>query len=83
MSKIPTITQHLNSLVDQKTREEFEDPIVSQAAAVVLLGVSVSTLTRWRSNGSGPTAMKFGGKVKYRLSSLKEYIGQASISGDK
>lgn len=83
MTKLPSITQHLNSIVDAKAREEFEDPIVSQASAAVLLGVSVSTLTRWRSSGSGPTAMKFGGKVKYRLSSLKAYMGQALISGGK
>jgi hypothetical protein len=35
--------------------------------------MSRRTLERWRNEGKGPTWDKIGGRVLYRLSTIKEY----------
>jgi len=40
------------------------------------LGVSLSTIRRWRRNGTGPGYFKFGGVLRYAKSSLDAFIKQ-------
>lgn len=75
-----TFSRDLRSLQNslaEKANEAFSDPILLQKAAAELLGISVSTLTRWRSQKVGPEAFKLGSRVRYRLSALREFLNQS------
>ncbi|MEP9374788.1 helix-turn-helix domain-containing protein [Mesorhizobium sp. KR1-2] len=52
------------------------DPPIPQRKAAEHLGISVSTLLRWRARGQGPKGFKIGGRVKYRLSELNAFISR-------
>ena len=41
--------------------------------AAHLLGVSVSTMKRWRKSGEGPNFFRFGYSIKYAASDLREW----------
>jgi hypothetical protein len=47
--------------------------LLSQAAAARYLGVSVSSLERWRAQGIGPKVTWIGRRPKYRRRDLDEY----------
>lgn len=47
---------------------------VGPAEAAERLGVQRSTLDNWRWNGSGPRYVKVGGRVRYRLADLAEWL---------
>ena len=49
---------------------------LSPAEAATRLGVESSTLANWRWNGSGPAYLKVGGRVRYRLSDLADWLDQ-------
>lgn len=58
-----------------------EEPSVRPATAVLdtrtaadFLGVSARTLEGFRVRGGGPRFVKIGGAVRYRLTSLEEYL---------
>ena len=38
------------------------------------LQVSTGILARWRTNGTGPTFVKFGGNVRYRTADVQAYV---------
>jgi predicted site-specific integrase-resolvase len=45
------------------------------------LGVEPSTLANWRWSGNGPRFVKVGGRVRYRLADLADYLdGQVRSS---
>jgi excisionase family DNA binding protein len=52
----------------------FQQKTASRAEAAKYLGVSLSTLARWGSNGDGPPYYVVGAKARYRLSDLDEFI---------
>ncbi len=54
----------------------FRQSTASRAEAAKYLGVSVSTLARWGSNGNGPSYYVVGAKARYRLAELDEFIEQ-------
>lgn len=37
-------------------------------------GIEWETLRRWRKNGTGPPAAKFGGSVRYREADVQAWI---------
>lgn len=41
------------------------------------LGVSRKTLQKWRSLGIGPTYLKLGAKVVYRVEDIEAYVQRA------
>ena len=54
---------------------------VTPEEAAERLGVQPSTLANWRWRGGGPSYVKVGGRVRYRLQALAEYLdGQARTS---
>ncbi|MGO4638442.1 helix-turn-helix transcriptional regulator [Mesorhizobium sp. 2RAF45] len=53
------------------------NPLLTVPQAAQWLGVSVSTLNRWRSLGRGPASEKLGGKVFYPLSDLQAFCSKA------
>jgi|SRR5579862_2649966 len=46
----------------------------TRAEAAGYLGVSVPTLARWASSGTGPVYYVIGGKARYRLADLDAYL---------
>jgi predicted DNA-binding transcriptional regulator AlpA len=52
------------------------DPLLTPPKAAEFLGVSNSSLERWRSNGSGPIFTKIGRRCAYRLSDLEAWLSQ-------
>ena len=48
--------------------------IVSPEKAAALLGIEVGTLANWRYRGVGPRFLRLGGRVRYRLADLADYL---------
>jgi len=61
-----------------KTREESSSrqipTVLDTRAAADFLGVSARTLEGFRVRGGGPRFVKIGGAVRYRVTSLEEYL---------
>lgn len=55
-------------------RLEAMTTTVSPEEAAERLGVRASTLANWRWTGSGPRFLKVGGRVRYRLFDLAEWL---------
>ena len=54
---------------------------VTTEEAARRLGVKRSTLDNWRWQGGGPAYVKVGGRVRYRLQDLADYLdGQVRTS---
>lgn len=54
-------------------------PFLNPAQAAAYLGLSPSTLSRWRVQGHGPCHRKFGSTVHYALGDLDRYADQAAV----
>lgn len=55
-------------------------PFMTEIEAASYLGLSSTTLARWRSIGShGPAFRKFGGAVRYALADLVTYADNAGV----
>ena len=50
------------------------EPLLTVAQAAKVLGLSISTLNKWRLTGGGPTFVKYPTAVRYRLSDLQAFI---------
>jgi transcriptional regulator with XRE-family HTH domain len=48
--------------------------LLTEAQAADYLGVSLSTLRRWRKRRAGPTFFLLGGILRYQLADLQEFI---------
>lgn len=50
-------------------------PYMKEQDVAELMQVSLSTLQKWRMNGTGPKFFKFGSRiVRYRESDIKAYL---------
>jgi len=58
------------SATDLEARATTESP----KETAVRLGVEPSTLANWRWSGRGPRHVKVGGRVRYRLVDIAEYL---------
>lgn len=47
---------------------------ISPEDAAARLGIKASTLANWRWSGDGPRYLKVGGRVRYRLNDLAEWL---------
>ena len=74
------VLRSVQDSVAVQARADREDPPLSQKDARQFLGVSLSTLIRWKAGRVGPKAFKIGGRVKYRLSTLKAFIAECEAS---
>ena len=53
-------------------------PLLSTKEAGKYLGLSTSTLNKWRCFGTGPRFVKLGRAVRYRKAELDEYLKEHS-----
>ena len=53
---------------------ELPDPLYVTNEAAALLRSNPRTLERWRTTGEGPTFVKLGRRVAYRLSDLQGFV---------
>jgi excisionase family DNA binding protein len=45
------------------------------------LGVSVSTIRRWRLTGGGPRWVRIGGSIRYPVADLEAYVARLPSGG--
>ncbi|WP_294181156.1 AlpA family transcriptional regulator [uncultured Schumannella sp.] len=51
-------------------------PLMHSREVAAYLKVSESTLSRWRSAGSGPPFLRLGGIARYRLDAVDRWLGE-------
>lgn len=59
----------------------WPDDSISAQAAAELLSRSASTLNGWRHLGEGPAFIRAGGRVRYRIADLAEFICRTEAHG--
>jgi hypothetical protein len=68
----------LYGAIDMETVETFSTPGVqprlSEKQAAEYVGISVSTLRRWRKRGVGPPYFKLGSVIRYTTTDLDAFI---------
>lgn len=52
------------------------EPLLDITELANYLGVPVSTVYDWRSRGHGPVAYRFGKRLKFALSDVREWMQQ-------
>ena len=52
------------------------EPLLDVNELAAYLGVPVSTVYDWRTNGKGPRAFRFGKRLKFAVSDVRVWIGQ-------
>ncbi|MDN5658548.1 MULTISPECIES: helix-turn-helix transcriptional regulator [Micrococcales] len=50
------------------------DELMTANDVADVLGLSAGTLANWRSLGMGPTYVKLGGRVRYRVSGVNSWV---------
>jgi len=59
-----------------------QDEWLTQSQVAKMLGVTGETLRRWRANGTGPAARRFGPRlVRYAPSEVQQWIASSSEVG--
>ena len=53
------------------------EPLITEGEAATILRVSLTSLRRWRRQGSGPVYRKLGRAVRYRPNDLSEFVASA------
>ena len=56
---------------------------VSPAKAGRILGVCENTLQRWRARSEGPAFVRLGGRIRYSLPMLHEYVQRQTCPLDR
>ena len=54
--------------------------LLDTTQAAEFLGLSKLTMNRWRCQGLGPSYVKFGNKIKYKLDDLEAYIASHRVA---
>jgi len=54
-------------------QENSTNAVLNAVAAARYLGLSASTLAKWRVSGGGPLFLKLGRRVVYRLRDLEKW----------
>jgi hypothetical protein len=60
--------------MDKNELKKFDSQLLTQEEAAAFLRVNPRSLERWRAIGDGPTFVKLGRKVLYRLRDLETWI---------
>ena len=59
--------------------EKSLDGLRDEKTVATTLKISVATLRRWRMLRVGPDFIRVGGHVRYRASSIEEYLASCSV----
>ncbi len=51
-------------------------PLMHSREVAAYLKVSESTLSRWRSSGTGPSFLRLGGIARYRLDAVDRWLAE-------
>jgi predicted DNA-binding transcriptional regulator AlpA len=71
-------------MVERPSTSKDSGPLMSLSEAAAYLDMTVQTLYNWRSRGIGPASLRIGGRVKYRLTDLDDWIAaQAEVEADR
>lgn len=65
---------------DQNAR--IEEGLVPESALAARYGKTVRALQRWRSKGYGPTFMRIGGSIFYRLEDIEAFEARMRQGGE-
>ncbi|HVT16378.1 MAG TPA: helix-turn-helix domain-containing protein [Thermoanaerobaculia bacterium] len=57
-------------------QSHISSPLLGEKDAALFLNLSVKTLQNWRVSGRGPSFVKIGRRVQYRLTDLEEYVAK-------
>jgi predicted DNA-binding transcriptional regulator AlpA len=60
-----------------------QSQLLTTAEAGAYLRMAAHTLTRWRSQGKGPSFVRVGGSVFYRVAELDAYIESSVTAPEK
>jgi predicted site-specific integrase-resolvase len=61
----------------------LDKEVMNTKQAADWLGLSVSTMNQWRANGLGPTYVRMGGRIAYRIQDLREWVKGAVVDKEK
>lgn len=67
------------TIIAHDNRFAAEPPPLSTKEAARFLGTSHRTMEDWRLTGIGPTFIKLGRLVRYRMSDILKYLDQNSF----
>jgi predicted DNA-binding transcriptional regulator AlpA len=56
--------------------DKQQTTLLTESQSAQRLGVSLSTLRRWRKNGMGPKFFLLGGILRYRAVDLDEFVAR-------
>lgn len=57
-----------------------DDPLLTaEQVSEMLGGIPLGTLKRWRADRRGPTPMRLGHHVRYRLSSVEQWLAEKDV----
>lgn len=62
--------------MSDKTEALVVSPLLDSREVAAYLKVSESTLSRWRSAGTGPPFLRLGGIARYRLDAVNRWLGE-------
>lgn len=62
--------------MSDKTEALVVSPLLDSREVAAYLKVSESTLSRWRSAGTGPPFLRLGGIARYRLDAMDRWLGE-------
>jgi len=61
--------------------KRIEPKFLNERQVATFLGISVSTLQRWRLLGTGPRFRKFAGSVRYSLADIDRFVEGSPAGG--
>lgn len=62
--------------MSEKAEALVVSPLLDSREVATYLKVSESTLSRWRSAGTGPPFLRLGGIARYRLDAVDRWLGE-------
>jgi hypothetical protein len=63
--------------MEENTFKDWE--LVDEDAAAPILGTTPQALQHWRRMGRGPRYLRTIGRIRYRVSDLKEFLNRCTV----
>lgn len=60
---------------------KLDAPLMGPAAVAEYLGVPITTLYKWNSDGNGPRRIRVGKHVRYRLADVDTWLDERAEGG--